>query len=345
MAMFSRKAINRSGEILVSNNVNSQEYESALQMLNDWRALHLVPLNTFQATLRSYVKSVAGRNSIVAQRLKRVPTILDKMQNRQQQMQLGRMQDVGGLRAIVASNELVRKIERKYDRSRTKHHLERKSDYIAVPKASGYRGIHIVYKYSSPEKPDYDGLFIEIQLRTKLQHLWATAVETVDFFFLESLKYSQGADDWQKFFKLVSAIFALMENEQPHTDFQAMTKEQLIAQLLEFDRDKHLVSRLETIKVASFAKKDSQLSKAAYWVIETTLNGHSSIKVHPFLESQKDSADLTYRQLEQSSDRKIGKKQVVLISVDSVSKIEKAYPNFFGDIEEFLKTIQRIAQQ
>ena len=44
------------------------------------------------------------------------------------------------------------------------------------------------------------GLWIEIQLRTSLQHAWATVVETVDAFTNENLKFGAGSDDWKRFF-------------------------------------------------------------------------------------------------------------------------------------------------
>ena len=342
MAGYSRKYITKIGNVLVSDTATSEEREHALQTLNDWRVLHLVPLNTFQVTLREYVKKLSGKHGIVAQRLKRVPTILDKIKNRQQQMQLGRMQDVGGLRAIVTDIRQLNDLKKTYTRLRTKHSLERVHDYIVEPKESGYRGVHIIYKYHSPEKLQYDGLYVEIQLRTRLQHLWATAVETVGFFFQEALKSSQGNKNWLDFFKLVSAMFALEEKEKPHSEFANSTKEELAQQLAQFVQKHKILGQLKTIQVTEFATKNPKLAKAAYWVIETILNGHSTIKILPFLASQKDAADLTYRQLEQSPECKSGRKQVVLVSVDSVSKIEKAYPNFFGDIKDFMAELQRL---
>jgi ppGpp synthetase/RelA/SpoT-type nucleotidyltranferase len=198
MTKFSRKSINRAGEILVSDKATVGERENALQTLNDWRVLHLVPLNTFQITLRNYVKKTSGNDGIVAQRLKRIPTILDKLK-RQPQMQLARMQDIGGLRAIVPTVQNVRELEKYYTKYRPKdkskqHILKRQYDYIIEPKESGYRGIHFVYEYCSPQE-EYNSLQIEIQLRSRLQHLWATAVETVGFFVQESLKSSQGGVD------------------------------------------------------------------------------------------------------------------------------------------------------
>jgi hypothetical protein len=62
------------------------------------------------------------------------------------------------------------------------------------------------------------------------------------------------------------------------------------------------------------------------------------------MKSQSETADSYYRLLEQSPDCQSGKKQVVLVSVDSVSKIEKAYPNFFGKIEDFMNALQKIIQ-
>jgi hypothetical protein len=37
-----------------------------------------------------------------------------------------------------------------------------------------------------------------------MQHGWATAVETVDAFTNENLKFGAGSDDWTRFFQLVS---------------------------------------------------------------------------------------------------------------------------------------------
>ncbi len=54
-------------------------------------------------------------------------------------------------------------------------------------------------------------MLIEVQLRTRLQHNWATAVETVGIFTGEALKSSQGNEDWQDFFRLVSTWFAHKE--------------------------------------------------------------------------------------------------------------------------------------
>jgi len=54
-------------------------------------------------------------------------------------------------------------------------------------------------------------LRVELQIRTKLQHLWATAVETMGTFLGQALKSRQGSQDWLDFFTLISSAFSFIE--------------------------------------------------------------------------------------------------------------------------------------
>lgn len=58
-----------------------------------------------------------------------------------------------------------------------------------------------------------------IQFRTKLQHIWATAVEMMGIFTKSKLKASIGDEDILRFFVLVSSLFAKLEETPicPHT--------------------------------------------------------------------------------------------------------------------------------
>ena len=122
-------------------------------------------------------------------------------------MNLARMQDLGGCRAVVNSVEKVRALVGLYEKSPIKHKLVGQDDYIAHPQASGYRGIHLVYRYYSDRSPTYNGLQIKLQLRSPLQHAWATAVETVVTFLRQALKASQGHADWLRFFSLMAPLW------------------------------------------------------------------------------------------------------------------------------------------
>ena len=52
---------------------------------------------------------------------------------------------------------------------------------------------------------------IELQFRSRLQHLWATGVEIVDTFTEEALKFGRGGNDWRRFFALMSTELAMRE--------------------------------------------------------------------------------------------------------------------------------------
>ena len=75
-----KASINRAGQALVQNVGNVEELEAARDLANRWRACHAYPINTFQATLRIKLKDYPG-DPIVAQRLKRMPTLVDKLKD------------------------------------------------------------------------------------------------------------------------------------------------------------------------------------------------------------------------------------------------------------------------
>src|SRR5687768_9882450 len=139
---FSRGQVNKAGNILrrAQNEVwNMDEWVWAYEVLSNWRACHNYPINTFQATIRHRLRTIAP-DATVAQRLKRFPSIVSKLQ-RFNGMELARMQDIGGLRAIVDSVPLVRTLEKSYlePNSAFKHVLVSSKDYILLPKNDGYR--------------------------------------------------------------------------------------------------------------------------------------------------------------------------------------------------------------
>ena len=125
----SRGQVNRAGEILRAYAQSADavtieqldEWEWAYKVLANWRACHNYPINTFQATLRSRLKGIDDK-ATVAQRLKRFPSIVHKLQ-RYKEMQLARMQDIGGLRAILGTVAKVRRLERAYRESKFRHDL------------------------------------------------------------------------------------------------------------------------------------------------------------------------------------------------------------------------------
>ena len=129
---YSKSKVNKAGKILVNFRDIDDDFMWAFDVVDNWRVCHGYPINTFQATLRQKLKNIDSK-ALVAQRLKRLPSIVGKL-IRISGMQLARMQDIGGLRAVVSSNRKVRILEENYKNSRFAHEFFSSKDYIFEPK-------------------------------------------------------------------------------------------------------------------------------------------------------------------------------------------------------------------
>ena len=139
--LFSKRQVARAGDILRDTSSSREDRNWAMSVLSNWRGIHSYPINTFQATLRDKLRNM-DNDALVAQRLKRAPSIISKLQ-RFPGMKLSRMQDIGGLRAVVSDLEKVFDLKENYKNSRFQHELVGEKDYIKSPKETGYRGIHL----------------------------------------------------------------------------------------------------------------------------------------------------------------------------------------------------------
>ena len=310
-----------------------REYMSGIEKVNNWRSAHRYPLNAFQVYLRKQSQSV-DPSALVAQRIKRLSSIEDKLR-RYPTMKLTRMQDIGGCRAVVKNIGAVRELAGLYAKSRMNHTPSGGKDYIAKPKASGYRGVHLVYRYSGATKPVYNGLLIEVQIRTKLQHAWATAVETTGAFVGEALKSSQGEDEWLRFFALMASAIAEREGcpGVPGTPPAAEAlKSELRSLAIRLDVEKRLRYFTSSLNVDELMA----VPEARYFLLRLDV-GKMVLTVSPYLAAQLDRAEKAYQDAEQSLSPGT---DIVLVEVDSLKQLRKAYPNYFADTNTFLDTMR-----
>lgn len=196
--------VNKAGKVLRGagrgDPVDQAAVDAALGVLLDFRAAHQVPLITASMGLRSRVNTaVKGGKPEVSQRLKRVPTILDKLQ-REPTLALSRLQDIGGCRAVLGSTAEIRRVQKRFDHKRPP---TRVYDYIAEPRESGYRALHLIV--------EYDGFQIEVQLRTGAMHEWAITVERLGGQLGEDLKAGKGPKPVLDLLEAASEAMALEE--------------------------------------------------------------------------------------------------------------------------------------
>lgn len=200
---YSKRQVDRAADVwrkgLLGGDVTVEEMMAALEVVDHFRACHQYPLIKATNGLRSTIRTVGAPTIQVSQRLKRFPTILNKL-TREPTMKLSRMQDIGGCRAVVPDIDTVRRAQRQLERRRG---YKRTSDYVAEPRSSGYRGVHVVV--------EYDTRAIEIQLRTRVMHEWAISVEKLSYRLSEDLKSGVGPPEVIDLYQVVSEAMALEE--------------------------------------------------------------------------------------------------------------------------------------
>lgn len=330
---YSRSKIIRAGKIIKKSNTTTAEVKDAIKVVDNWRAAHAFPMHVIYMHLRRMAKS--NGDIIVAERLKRLDSIIKKLK-RESTMSLWTIQDLGGCRFIVPTIDDVYKYANDYEKSRKRHVLKSQYDYIQHPKSSGYRSIHMVYEYHSDSVDTYNkNMLIEIQFRTHLQHLWATAVETMGLFTKKAIKSGQGDDDVKRFFVLVSALFSKRENQPiPLNVIDDIDK---IVSEIEFLNSKHkYLDFLSGIIVATDFQK-IQEKKSRYYILILNYNT-KRLKIKSFMPGQFEEANNIYNSIESTgAENDI---DAVLVNVSSFKALKSAYPNYFSDIGEFVSIVK-----
>ncbi|MCX5864426.1 MAG: RelA/SpoT domain-containing protein [Deltaproteobacteria bacterium] len=332
----SKERVKKAGKYLVGPGVTVQQVREAIPVFFNWRSAHAFPMQIMLDLLRKNAIRI-DRNALVVQRLKRVNSILNKL-IREEGMSLSRMEDIAGCRAVLDNTRDVRKLYINLKNSRTKNILYRERDYILNPKESGYRGIHLVYKYNG-QKDKYRGLLVELQLRSKIQHAWATAVEVVGTFTKQALKASYGEPIWLEFFKLASVEFAKLEGckiDERYEGLDTLSKLKECMSILDIDR------RLRAFNVAvkTISSRAGEKGGAGYYILFLDLEKRV-IKLRAFDKSRLEEATNTYNEEEQKySDDDT--KDLVLVSANSLRELRRAYPNYFSDTNIFSKHLDEV---
>jgi len=339
----SKNQINKAGEALSrltsSPAPDKKEFAWAWNLTFRWRVCHAYPINTFQATLRNKLKNGYPEKSNAAQRLKRMPTIIDKL-GRYPAMQLTTMQDIAGVRAMLPSVAQAERLAEEYRNSNFLHELIDEKDYIKDPRdEDGYRSIHLIYRYKNKRNPHYDGLRLELQIRSRLQHIWATAVETMGTFLGQALKSRQGDRAWIDFFALVSAAFAHIERRPPPPRFNKLSIEQTNREIVEAEKSLQALEMMQGFSVAADVIIAKGKSYYYHLIILDSLK--HTVEVLPYSRKNFKEAVLAWDLIEKevAGGRKV---EPVLVSAGTLFDTKRAYPNFFLDIGEFDKIVRKI---
>jgi putative GTP pyrophosphokinase len=332
---YSRKQISKAGEKLVTSK-SENDIEEALNLINNWRTNHLHPLVVLKNSLLRLLTKNRIDPNLVSQRLKRLTSIEYKL-DLNPSMGLGGMQDIGGYRAVLKDVKDLRKLNDALSSQKMAHKLEKVMDYVKNPKNTGYRSIHFIYTYCST-KDIYDGLKLELQIRTKLQHNWATAVETAGIITKTSLKSNQGPDEWLDFFKIVSSLFALKEKLPLMDDHSEFTMEELMIKCYNYCEELNVLTKLKAIRVST-NKIESDNFPGDYYLLNINII-EMFVNIQIFNKNQFEYATNEYLKLEKTINE--NENAVVLVSATSIKTLKKAYPSYFLDTSEFIQAIEKM---
>ena len=335
---FSKKQVNSAGKILATDGMPDLDaYLWALGVINNFRSIHGHPLNTFQTTLRIKGRHI-DKGIIVAQRVKRLSSIELKLR-RFNTMTLSQMQDVGGCRGVVGTVSDVNNLVSSYVKSDLKHKLHTRDDYMDSPKPTGYRGVHLIYRYFSDKIDTYNSLKIEMQIRSQAQHAWATAVEIVGTFTKQALKSSQGGEDWLRFFALMGTALALMENTPP-VPGTPHDPDDLVRELSDSANHLDAVGRLRAYGTAPQILESPDSKKNHFFLLELDAS-EMTLEIRGYKGSEVSNAADDYLAAEKRFSAEGAGGDAVLVSVDSLASLRRAYPNYYLDTNMFVELVEK----
>jgi len=336
-----KKAVVRAGKVLAERKlVRDKVYgrydytpDQAFAVAHDWRDSHNYPQWRVRLELGSMARKIDA-NATCASRLKRMSSIRAKLRKN---VSLYQMQDIAGCRAIVDDIDNVRSLVTSYRNGSSRHILVSEDDYISKPKPDGYRSHHLIMKLGDNAQSDtFARNTVEVQIRSRLQHSWATAVEVIDLITDQNLKGGVGEDDWKRFFVLISSLFANHEGcegiEGTPKDFDEAKKE-----IISLESKLRVYQRLEKFKDAVKHIEQNYYfgTQAKIFLLQYNLESNS-VLIRTYGEMEFD------RNIYGNEEREHPERNTVLVNVEDAENLMAAYPNYFMDVGYFLGRLRAI---
>ena len=318
---------------------------------DNFREAHNIIIKLFTIELK---KVNFSKQHLTASRNKRIETIISKL-CRPEKPKLDRIHDIAGTRIIfeniksledyidiLENTELVN-FKEKINEDKNRY------NYIKNPKSDGYRSIHKVFYYSSNipystlnEKSfNLENKKIELQLRTRLQHIWATTVEIYDIINKSNIKtgtHNKLETKEGLFFKNCSLVFEGIESNDV---------EKIKININEIFRDKDLVeiyNRLKGIKNIKNIQLPKTLGSDEVFILITDLNKGKTtfFTTDPIEKNDKQDTFLinaSYRRLEEKTTK--GEYILLLLTLGDIKKLKNVYPNYFLNTNKFISILKK----
>ncbi|MEQ1711053.1 MAG: RelA/SpoT domain-containing protein [Hyphomicrobium sp.] len=336
---YSMNDVKRAGEALRDEVMWDEDRRDELieifKIANNWIDVHFLPMSRVRQETVGRIRK-HKLEGITASRLKRMRSVRKKLGRIS--TKLDQIQDLGGCRAVLRSIADANRLVEAF-RSDPRHVLHNEKDYIDKPKVGGYRSYHLNFKFRG-EGPfeAFTGRRVELQVRTRLQHSWATAVEAVGLFRREDIKAGEGDPDWRRLFDLMSAELAVAERcpEPEHLPGQ----QERVREIIDLNRKLKALEMLDAMRVAV---------RHTEWKVG---EGADCYRIEFDLEAQAVTINSHYGAISgiaeqhavEQSDSLSSRSTIntVFVEADRISDLRAAYPNYFGDVEVFSRNLRDI---
>lgn len=267
--------------------------------------------------------------AICAFRIKRIDSIIRKLKRLKGGIELKSMGDIAGCRCILTSDAEVYKLMKaikKHPRIKTCEI----NNYIAHPKPSGYKSIHMYVTIDG-----YDKMRIEIQLRSRQHHDWATFVEVLDLIYKVNVKEqlhtrTSKYKELAQFHHILSKPDNYLQKEDIHQLFETIIRYDIMKRV-----SSHMLKNIVKVRKQWATLMTEHPERPNYFYICTSENREPLIKA---FSSYKESEDYYYSQFEQ--DSKINQ-VLVCLNEASFDTISIAYSNYMLACHEFSHRIPR----
>lgn len=336
--LATKKQVRKAGE-----NIRNDRANDDYKIIASWRSIHIPIMTSMVNAINIKLKKNNLKALLVARRLKRLSSIELKLK-RFKDMQLDRIQDIAGVRVVFKNLEQVKTfqglMEKTYLKGSRKFKLldKKTKDYIQNPKDDGYRSIHQIFEYKDTSKR-----CLELQIRTQLQHYWATAVEVLGMKTQSKLKQGEGEQYYKDFFKLCSALFCIKENTPIIEEYKNLDKTKICENISKLDKEHNILKRLSALAVSSKnIENRAKFNKQNYYFIVLLDLEKRLLRIQGYKKNDFKRAEVDYNRLEYSKQN--NKTDVVLISLDKLKLLKKAYPNYYLDSSSFIKELEKELQ-
>lgn len=216
---ISKSAVRKAGSVIrayARGQGSEKQFRDAMALTKKYRTLFARPMDRVNQRLTTLAHHVDAQAEVTS-RLKRAQTMVDKL-SREPGMDLSRMHDIAGCRAVVGKIDLLQELRAEVNASWGQDVITVR-DYVMTPRQSGYRAIHIVVREEA--RP------VEIQLRTISMHRWAESVESFSNLLGDNFKHD-GNHVVQQYLRAYSEVTWAVDSDQEVTQKARATMRELI---------------------------------------------------------------------------------------------------------------------